>query len=450
MMGGSRFDPGRFLMRFSRFAAVALLLPPAAAAADDANWPQWRGPGGTGETAAAGAPSEWGPQTNIKWRVELPEAGNSTPAVWGGRVFLTQPLSATDERALLCLDRATGAERWRRAVKYTAEEATHRTNPYCSASPATDGRRVVAWFGSAGLFCWDFAGNELWRRDFGTQSHMWGYGSSPILYDDLCVLNFGPGENERLVAVDIKSGETRWEYGGLEDAAEFALSGAGNDGGANDFGSSKPRSERLRGSWSTPLVVNVGGRDELVVTLPRRVSAFDPNSGERLWTCGGAAPLAYASPVESDGIVVALGGYGGASLAVRAGGSGDVTGDRRLWQTPKGNGYLGTGVAVDGAVYVCDMGGVLRALDAATGEELWKARADGGGTWSSVTRVADGRCFLLTKSGVTTVFRPNRERFEKLAANDLGESTNASVVAAGDELFLRTDEALWCVAAGEK
>ena len=392
---------------------------------------------------------------------ELPEPGNSTPAVWGGRVFLTQPLSATDERALICLDRATGAELWRRAVEYTAEEATHRTNPYCSASPATDGDRVIAWFGSAGLLCWDFAGNELWRRDFGPQSHMWGYGSSPIFYQDLCVLNFGPGANERLVAVEKTTGETRWGYGGLGDAAEFALSGRENDGGANDFGSDEPRRDRLRGSWSTPLVIAADGpdgpRDELVVTLPRRVSAFDPRTGERLWTCGGAAPLAYASPVfapaaggngepGSGGVIVALGGYGGAALGVRPGGSGDVTHTRRLWHAPRGDGYLGTGVAVGGAIYVCDMGGVLRALDAATGEELWKVRADGGGTWSSVTRVADGRCFLLTKSGVTTVFRPDRGRFVKLAANDLGESTNASVVAAGDELFLRTDEALWCVA----
>lgn len=438
-------------MSISRLAPLTFLPLAAAYGADGENWPQWRGSDGAGVTAAAGTPTEWGPDENVKWRVALPEAGNSTPAVWGDRVFLTQPLSATNQRALLCLDRATGNERWRRGVNYAAEEATHRTNPYCSASPATDGERVFAWFGSAGLVCWDFDGNELWRRDLGEQAHMWGYGSSPILYGDLCVLNFGPGDRELLIAVDKTTGETRWEADLLDDAAEFALSGPENDGGANDFDSDKPRRDRLRGSWSTPLVVAVDGRDELVVTLPRRVSAFDPATGDRLWTCGGAAPLAYASPVfsdgpESGGVIVALGGYGGASLAVRAGGSGDVTETRRLWQSPKGAGYLGTGVAVDGAVYVCDMGGVLRAIDAKTGEELWKDRADGGGTWSSVTRVSDGRMFLLTKSGTTTVFRPNRARFEKLAANALGESTNASVVAAGDELFIRTDEALWCVA----
>ncbi|MFH5806074.1 PQQ-binding-like beta-propeller repeat protein [Alienimonas sp. DA493] len=417
-------------------------------AAEGERWPQWRGPDGSGRTAATDVVSEWGPERNVNWRAELPEAGNSTPVVWGDRVFLTQPLSEKNQRALLCLDRATGAERWRRGVTYEQPESTHKTNPYASASPATDGERVVAWFGSAGLLCWDMEGNELWRRDLGEQRHMWGYGSSPILHGDLCILNFGPGDREFLLAVDKTTGETVWQVDALDDEAERALSGPENDGNSRDFEADGPRRDRLRGSWSTPIVITVDGREELVVTLPRRVSAFDPATGERLWTCGGFGPLAYASPMASDdGIVVALGGYGGACLAVRAGGSGDVTETRRLWHQPRGAGYLGTGAVVDGAVYVCDMGGVLRCLDVQTGEELWKARVAGGGTWSSVTQTADGRMFLLTKSGTTAVFRANREEYEPIAANDLDESTNASVVAAGDDLFVRTDDALWSVGA---
>ena len=237
-----------------------------------------------------------------------------------------------------------------------------------------------------------------------------------------------------------------WQVDALDDAAERSLSGPENDGNANDFRSDEPRNDRLRGAWSTPIVVTAGGRQELVLTLPRRISAFDPATGDRLWVCGGGAPLAYASPVESDGVIVALGGYGGAASAVRAGGDGDVTGSRRLWHRPEGGGWLGTGVAEDGLIYVCDMGGVLNCLEAATGELTWKARVGEGGTWSSVTKTGDGLMYLLTKSGVTTVFRPDPERFRRVAANDLGENTNASVVAAGDALFLRTDKALWCVA----
>lgn len=415
--------------------------------AEAPNWPQWRGPEGTGKTPATGVLTQWGPEQNVKWRVELPEPGNSTPAVWGDHIFVTQPISGSQLRALICFDRKTGEELWRRGVAYTEEEASHRTNPYCSASPVTDGERVIAWFGSAGLVCWDFEGTELWRRELGQQEHMWGYGSSPILHDGLCILNFGPGNREFLVAVDKQTGETRWQVDSLDDAAERELSGPENDGNANDFTSDKQRSERLRGAWNTPIIVEVDGRSELVAALPRRVSAYDPSTGKRLWTCGGSGPLAYASPMESDGVIVALGGYNGASLAVRPGGKGDVTETHRVWHKPEDGGWLGTGVAHDGAIYVCDIGGVITCLDVPSGDELWKARSGGGGTWSSITQTADGLMYLLTKSGTTTVFRPDRDDFEKVAENELDEATNASVVVTGDDVIIRTDEALWSFAA---
>ena len=180
-----------------------------------------------------------------------------TSVVWNDRIFLTQALSETKQRALFCIDRESGQEVWRRGVRYDEPEASHKTNPYCSASPATDGECVIAWFGSAGLMCWDMEGNELWRRDLGKQDHMWGYGSSPILHEDLCILLFGPGSNEFLLAVDKKTGQTRWKVDSLSDDAEFALSGPENDGGANDFQTDKERNERLRGAWSTPLIVKV-------------------------------------------------------------------------------------------------------------------------------------------------------------------------------------------------
>lgn len=282
--------------------------------------------------------------------------------MWGDRVFLTQPISESNLRALICLDRQTGQELWQRGIAYSEPEPSHKTNPCCSASPVTDGERVIAWFGSAGLICYDFEGKELWRRDLGKQDHMWG---------------------------------------------------------------------------------SDGGHDELVAALPRRVVALNPSTGERLWTCGGAAPLAYASPMKSDDTIVVLGGYGGASLAVRAGGQDDVTSSGRVWHRPNDSGWLGTGVAHDGAIYICGMGGVLSCIDVQSGDELWKQRIGGGGTWSSITQAADGRMFLLTKSGTTTVFEPDRKKFKEVAVNELNESTNASVVIAGSDLLIRTDRALW-------
>jgi outer membrane protein assembly factor BamB len=437
------------LSRISVIVTIGCLVTASPGWGDDLNWPQWRGPNGSGKSTATDLITQWGPDQNVAWRIDLPEAGNSTPAVWGDSVLLTQPLSDSKSRALICLDRKTGQERWRRGVVYEEDEASHKTNPYCSASPVTDGQRVIGWFGSAGLVCWDLEGNELWRRDLGRLEHMWGYGSSPILHNGLCILNFGPGNREFLIAVDTVTGETRWQVDALDDAAERQLSGPENDGNANDFGSDKQRSERLRGSWNTPIIVRAEGRDELIVALPRRISALDPSTGEMLWTCGGGAPLAYASLMESDGIIVALGGYRGASFAVRAGGSGDVTETHRIWHKPKDIGWLGTGVVDNGTIYVCDMGGVIHCIDVETGNVLWKDRSGGGGTWSSITQTADGLMYLLTKSGTTTVFRPDREGFKLVAENQLDEATNASVVVAGKQVLIRTDKALWSFAASE-
>ncbi len=439
---------------FKKIVASALangyLLLASIGTSEDQNWHQWRGPLGTGKTSATTGLTTWSADQNVKWKVDLPEPGNSSPIVWGDRIFLTQPFTNSKKRALLCLDRQTGKVLWEQGVIYPQAEESHKTNPYCSASPVTDGERVIAWFGSAGLVCWDFQGKELWRRDFGRQEHMWGYGTSPILHEGLCILSFGPGTNELLVAVDKKTGETRWEVPSLDDATERKLSGPENDGNANDFNSDKPRDKRLRGSWTTPIIVNINGHAELVSTFSRRVSAHDPMTGKLLWTCGGTGPLAYASPMESNGIIVALGGYNGASLAVRAGGQGDVTETHRLWHKPNDGGWLGTGVVDDGAIYICDIGGLIRCLDVQSGKELWKERSGGGGTWSSITQTADGLMFLLTKSGATTVFQPSREGLKKVAFNELNEATNASVVVAGKDILIRTDKALWSLAANSK
>jgi outer membrane protein assembly factor BamB len=438
------------LGRFTCVFAICCCVIASPGFGEDLNWPQWRGPNGTGKTSAVDVVTHWGPEQNVKWRFDLPEAGNSTPVVWGDYVFLAQPLSESNERALICVDRRAGREQWRRSVVYDQQEATHRTNPYCSASPATDGQRVVAWFGSAGLVCWDLDGNELWRRDLGRQEHMWGYGSSPILFDGLCILNFGPGNREFLIAVDASTGETRWQVDSMDDQSERELSGPQNDGNAKDFTSNKERSERLRGSWNTPITVRVNGHAELIVALPRRVSALDPYTGERLWTCGDGAPLAYASLMEENGVVVALGGYRGASFAVRAGGRGDVTATHRLWHKPEDIGWLGTGVIHESTVYICDTGGVIYCIDVEMGDLLWKSRSDGGGTWSSITQTADGTMYLLTKSGTTTVFRPDREALKRVATNELNEASNASVIVAGSDVLVRTDQALWCFANPEQ
>src|SRR5258708_3803419 len=171
-----------------------------------ANWPAWRGAQGTGVCAEKDLPLHWSTNENVRWRVPLPERGNSTPVIWGNRIFVTQAIQKENRRALICFDRSNGKQLWQSAVVYQEKEMSHDTNPQCSASPVTDGERVVASFGSAGLCCYDFDGKELWHRDLGQQTHIWGNAASPMLHGELCILNFGPGERTFLIAVNKKTG----------------------------------------------------------------------------------------------------------------------------------------------------------------------------------------------------------------------------------------------------
>ena len=431
--------------------SFVLLLACLAPATLAENWPQWRGPQGDGTTGDT-APTQWSPEQNVAWRIDLPEAANSSPVVWGDRIFLTQPVSDPPQRTLMCVDRANGDVLWQKGVKYADEESTHRTNPYCSPSPVTDGERVIVWFGSAGVVCYDLDGNELWRRDLGKQQHMWGYGSSPILYGDLCILNFGPGMHEFLIALDKRTGEIAWRVNKLSLEEEQALSGPANNGNVDPsrYDENTTLATMLRGSWTTPVIRKSGGRDELILTQTRRVAAYAPQTGDLLWQCGGYAPLAYCSPIVGDDIVVALGGYDGASLAVLPGGSGDVTETHRVWHKPRDGAWLGTGIVHDNHAYVTDMSGILRCIDVRTGEVRWderlKASGGRGNTWGSTVQTGNDLMYVMNQAGDTFVFEPSPEGYQQLARNSLGEQTNSTPVITDGQVILRTQEGLWCIA----
>src|SRR5687767_1706413 len=183
-------------MRLSTLALV-FLLPLSLPAA---NWPGWRGENGLGISPETTLPLKWSATENVLWKTPLPERGNSTPVVWKDKVFITQAVG--ERRTVMCFDRKSGKVLWQSGTSYGEKEETHETNPYCSASPVTDGERVIAWFGSAGVFCYDFNGKELWRKDLGKQSHTWGFASSPLIDGDLCVLYFGPGKGAALIGLD--------------------------------------------------------------------------------------------------------------------------------------------------------------------------------------------------------------------------------------------------------
>ena len=397
-----------------------------------ADWPFWRGDlAGSGTTSEAKVPTEWDKKKNVKWRVALPEPGNSSPVISGDRIFLTQPDTGKKRRGLLCLDRKTGKTLWEKSVKYEAKERTHRTNHFCSSSPATDGERVIVAYGSAGIFCHSLDGRELWRRQLGTIDHVWGYGSSPLIHENLCIHYHGPGKGAGLVALDKKTGKTVWRF----DEPTWKP-GKRTDGfrGQSDGG--------IVGAFSTPIIVRANGRDELIMSFPMEVKAFDPKTGKQLWSCEGLNPLIYASPVHHDGILVAMGGYYGNSIGVRTGGKGDVTGNR-LWQEIRHHGGIGTGVAKDGHLYVQDAGGIAYCIDFATGATKWKARLPGrGNSWGSFLLAGD-HIYALSQTGNTTVFKASPEGFESLGLNELEERTNSSIAVADGDLIIRTHEALW-------
>lgn len=408
---------------------VLLLALGHAGFASAANWPAWRGPNHDGVTEETDLPMEWSSSTNIKWKESLPDTGNSTPVVWGEKLFLTQAIRKENRRSLMCFDKRTGKLLWKAGITCTDNEPTHGTNPYCSASPATDGERVVVSYGSS-VHCYDMGGKEQWKRsDLGVQRHIWGNASSPVLAGDRIFFNFGPGEKTVMHCFDKKTGRTLWQH-----AEPGGNSGEG--GGRNWLG-----------SWSDPLLRKVGSRYELIMTYPGRACAFDPMNGKELWTCAGLTPLVYNSPLFSDDTVVAMCGYGGSAMAVKAGGTGDVSSSNRVWQLPRVSQRIGSGVLHRGHHYILSDGGVAECRDLTTGALVFSERLKGPGptgqNWSSLVRSGD-KLYAVNQGGDAFVFRA-APKFELLATNSIGEKVIGSMAVSDGLIFIRSYQSLWCI-----
>lgn len=383
------------------------------------DWPAWRGPSGQGFCKEKDILLTWSDTENVKWKVALEHQGNSTPIVWGERIFLTQADKDGHTRSLLCFNRADGAKLWQQDVAYPEDEKNWNANWYCNASPVTDGERVIVSFGSAGMYCFDFQGKEVWKRtDLGKWEHQFGNSSSPVLYGKLAILWCGPNQKEGrnfLLAVDKTTGQTVWE-----------------------------RDEEV-GSWGTPLIVTRDGQDQLLLSLVPHLKGFDPQTGNELWRCEGLNKYVYTSPLYGNGVAVAMSGYTGAALAVKLGGSGDITGDR-LWHHPQNIQRVGSGMVVGDHVYMVEENGVPHCYDLKTGEELWQVeQRPGGTTWGSMVH-AEGRLYVLMRNGETLVFAAS-PKYELLARNSLGRgvSTNSSLVISNGDIFIRTFSHLWCI-----
>jgi outer membrane protein assembly factor BamB len=379
-------------------------------------WPRWRGPSGQGVVAPGKYANTWAPNRNVKWRVPVAGAGNSSPIVWRDRIYLTTAQNHGARLSLIAFNRADGKQVWETVVPTDGViENVHQKNGHASATPVTDGRLIYASFGRHGLVAFDMTGSIVWHRKFGPIDNYHGPAGSPVLYRDRIFLyqdHEGTAAQKAFVAAfDAKTGTTIWET---------------------------PRSETV--GWGTPVVVNSGTRDELIVNSQRRVTAYDPASGKELWTVRGMTFEVIPTPVVGEGLVFASSGRAGPTYAIRPGGSGDVTSTHVVWSTPKGSPFVPSGIVHDGLLYlVNDMQSILTVYEAKTGTLVYQGRmgvAQREG-FSASPVVVNDELYFTNDEGETFVVKGGRE-FRLLHTNTLGERTLASPALVDGVWYWRT------------
>jgi outer membrane protein assembly factor BamB len=428
------------------FALILTLLVVAPVLSDSTSaekrtWAQWRGPSGQGYVEDTRVPLTWSSAQNLLWKIELPGAGNSTPIVWGDRLFLTAAGAKGDERYVLCIKTSDGSVLWRQTASRGVEAGkTHNWNGYASASCATDGTHVYAFFGTPGLFCYDFDGKLIWKHNFGvfTADTGWGSAASPIVVDDLVIQNCD-NSGVKGLAKDRKP----------DEAAPMALIALDKKTGKEVW-----RTERNQGKgWSTPVLIPAKDRSELVLNGPHGVWSYDPRSGKELWHCErhkGDDKALFGEPIpafDRDKLVM-LSGRPGPMLGVRLGGSGDVTKTNILWDVTRKKGrVVGSPLLWKELVYVGDGQGYLSCNDASTGEVLWSERVGAKPLSASPVLVQEKLLFLM-EDGQSFVLEPGRT-FKLVGTNTLGDGTDfrASPVIVDGRLFLRSQSHLYCVGA---
>jgi outer membrane protein assembly factor BamB len=445
-------------MRRVLIAAQALwLAAPATAADGDAFWPQWRGPLSTGVAPKADPPTEWAETKNVKWRVPIPGAGSATPVIWGDRIFVLTAVptekrgpraEATPEPtpeaagegggrrrgpprggppefihqfAVLAIDRKDGKVLWNRVVREELpHEGTHPTGTFASASAITDGERVYAFFGSRGLYALDMKGAVVWEKDLGDMTVKLGFGegSSPVLHGDRLVVNWDHEGDSFVAALDKKTGRELWR---------------------------KPRQEKT--SWATPLVVEQGGRAQVITSATARVRSYDLTNGELLWEAGGMTDNTIPTPVHSGGLVFLTSGFrGNALLAVRlAEARGDITGGPAVvWKHDRDTPYVPSPLLYGDELYFLKSNnGILSCVSAKTGEPRYLTqRLEGVPNVYASPLGAAGRVYVAGREGAVAVIQAGPE-FKLLATNQLDDGFDASPVAVGKELYLRGKKHLY-------
>ncbi len=423
-------------------ALVAGLLV-AGLRAGQPEWPRFRGPNGSGIAPDDAKPAiTWSDSQNLKWKVALPGPGSSSPIVAGERVFVTCYSGYGDgssgngpdklRRHLVCVERRTGKAIWDRSVPAELPEDSYsgnlREHGYASSSPVTDGERVYVFFGKTGVLAFDFAGQQLWKVNLGKQSsnRRWGSGASPILYRNLVIVNAAE-EGRAVCALDKLTGKQAWKA----EAASLEL------------------------SFVTPLLVECGGaRTDLALAVPGELWGLNPETGKLRWFAQtGISGNVSPSVVAADGIVYATGGYPRqGTIAVRAGGKGDVTQTNVLW-TSQNASYVPSPVVYQEHLFVVSDQGFAMCLEAKTGKLVYRERLpglSGGKPFYASPVLANGHLYAVSRRNGTFALEAKTE-FKLLGQNKLaGDDTdfNATPAVAGNQLFLRSNRFLYCIESG--
>lgn len=386
-------------------------------------WPRWRGPSGQGLVPDGAFPDRWsagGTNENIAWRVPVAGRGNSSPIVWGDRIFLTTAYDGGQRLALLGFRRSDGSRLWETFVPQQGGlEPGHPKNGHASSTPVTDGRRVYASFGSHGLLATDFDGKIVWQNTVGRLANYHGSAGSPVMYKDRIFIyqdHDGTSSTGSFVAAfSTETGKLLWQT---------------------------PRSATV--GWGTPVVITTGGRDELVVSSQRRVYAYDPANGKELWSVAGNTYEVIPTPVVGHGLVYCASGRAGPTLAIRPGGFGDVTATHVAWSVAKGSPFVPSPILVGDVLYlVNDMQSIVTAYEATTGALLFQGRL---GTerregFSSSPVSVNGKLFFTNDDGETFVIAAGRT-FAPSHVNQLGEPVLASPALVEGRWYFRTATSL--------
>jgi outer membrane protein assembly factor BamB len=405
-------------IRRNRALPLALLLSlTMPSVAED--WPCWRGPRLDGSSPEINVPVHWSATSNIVWKAELPGQGHASPIVFGERIFITAARPETEQRLLLCLDRSTGNLIWQQTVLAAPLEHKHFLNSFASSTPATDGKLVfVAFLDRHQMFvaAYDLNGKQKWTVRPGPFASMHGFCSSPILYQEKVILNGDHDGDSYLVALSRADGRVLWKT---------------------------PRENHTR-SYCAPLIRDMAGRSQMVLSGDKCVASYDPNTGRRYWVIDGPTEQFVASPVyhENSGLVFITGGFPDHHiLAIRPDGTGNVTETHIVWRTTQGAAYVPSPIIERDYFLVVSDAGVVHCFEAKTGKLAWKEHL--GEEHASLISAA-GQVYFLNDKGVMNVVKIGPQ-FERVAQNEIGEKCFASPALSNGQLFLRGDKHLFCI-----